>query len=149
MRKHIVRLTYSLLTFAFLALTVSALTSKPPIKLKFEKALVSNDPVYVWEGTVSGDINGTLRTEMRSLRVEGAVWHVEFDFIVTAGSDSHTSRINGILNTKTGKVVMNGVVIEAENPNLIGAQVHEEGQLIDPATSRFAGTIRIMPQSRN
>jgi hypothetical protein len=42
---------------------------------------------------------------------------------------------------------MNGIVIEAENEDLIGAQVHEQGQLIDPETSRFAGTIRIMPQS--
>jgi hypothetical protein len=40
---------------------------------------------------------------------------------------------------------MNGRVIKGY---LEGARVHEKGQLIDPATLRFGGTIRIMPETR-
>jgi hypothetical protein len=37
-----------------------------------------------------------------------------------------------------------GTVVEGW---LSGAQVHEEGQLVDPATLRFVGEIEIMPAS--
>jgi hypothetical protein len=37
---------------------------------------------------------------------------------------------------------MNGTVVEGF---LEGAQVHEEGQLVNPATLGFEETIRIMP----
>jgi hypothetical protein len=37
---------------------------------------------------------------------------------------------------------MNGTVVEGF---LEGAQVHEEGQLVDPAALRFQGSIRLMP----
>jgi hypothetical protein len=50
--------------------------------------------------------------------------------------------LEGILNSEAGAVVMNGTVIDGL---LLGAQVYEEGQLIDPATQRFAGSIWIMP----
>ena len=30
---------------------------------------------------------------------------------------------------------------------LLGAQVHEEGQLVDPDTFEFVGSIRLMPQT--
>jgi hypothetical protein len=37
---------------------------------------------------------------------------------------------------------MNGAVIDGW---LLGAQVHEEGQLVNPNTLGFEGSIRIMP----
>jgi hypothetical protein len=37
---------------------------------------------------------------------------------------------------------MNGTVVDGF---LQGAQVHEEGQLVNAATLRFEGTIRVMP----
>jgi hypothetical protein len=39
---------------------------------------------------------------------------------------------------------MDGTVVDGF---LQGAQVHEEGQLVDPATLGFEGTIRVMPST--
>jgi hypothetical protein len=119
-----------------------AMAANDPVRLSFDKALV--DPAGVWEGTVSGDIDGDLTTELLSLEVTGAIWHVTFDWIVTADDQSFVATMDGILNTKTGGVVMNGTITSGW---LLGARVHEEGQLIDPdpATLRFIGEITILP----
>ncbi len=95
----------------------------------------------MWSGTVSGDVEGTLTTELLSLIPSGPVMQVEFAWIVSAGDQSFTAILKGTLNTQTGQVVMNGRIVEGW---LTGAQVHEEGQLVDPATSRFQGTITIL-----
>ena len=39
---------------------------------------------------------------------------------------------------------MNGRVTEGY---MLGAQVHEEGQLIDPASLTFAGFLRLLPST--
>jgi hypothetical protein len=122
-------------------LAPTAAQAKSPVNLTFDKS--SSGP-GTWQGTVSGDITGDLTTVLRDVRVTGKVWHVEFDWIVSAGSQSFTARLDGVLNTKTGAVVMNGRVIEGY---LQGARVHEEGQLIDPTSLHFVGSIRIMPDS--
>jgi hypothetical protein len=113
-----------------------------PVRLTFSKSATATP--MVWQGTVGGDVTGTLETRLLNLRVSGNIWHVEFDWIVTSSNpaQSFTARLTGILNLKTGRVVMNGTVIEGY---LEGAQVHEEGLLVDPATSKFEGTIRIAP----
>ena len=116
-----------------------------PVRLNFTKSLVSTLPVMTWKGSTTGDVTGDLETRLLSLRVSGPIWHVEFDWIISgAGATSFTARLNGTLNTKTGKVVMNGTVIDGY---LEGAQVHEEGRLTDATASKFEGTIRIAPQS--
>ena len=63
-------------------------------------------------------------------------------WIVEAGDHSFTAILKGTLNTMTGKVEMDGTVVEGW---LVGAQVHEEGQLVDPLLGRFQGTISIFP----
>jgi hypothetical protein len=119
----------------------SAATPHAPVRLTFEKCLI--DAVnWVWEGTVDGDIAGDLRTELRDLRVTGVIWHVRFDWIISAGDRSFTADLDGILNTRTGRVVMNGRVADGY---LLGARVHEEGQLVDPENLCFEGTIQVMP----
>ncbi len=110
-----------------------------PVRLEFEKCEVA---VGAWEGAVIGDIEGDLRTELTSLREAGPIWHVTFDWIITAGEQSFVADLSGTLNTLTGRVVMNGTIVEGY---LAGAQVHEQGQLVDAENSCFAGTIRIMP----
>jgi hypothetical protein len=116
-----------------------------PLALTFEKAAVAPG---VWEGTVSGDVNGGLTTFLTGCTgpdpYSGRIWHVEFDWIITAGAESFTARLSGILDTQTGQVVMNGTVVDGF---LQGAQVHEEGQLVDAATLRFEGSISVMPSS--
>ena len=58
------------------------------------------------------------------------------------GGESFTAHLSGVLNNVTGAVIMNGTVVDGF---LQGAQVHEEGQLVDAATLRFEGTIQVMP----
>jgi hypothetical protein len=119
----------------------AAAAETAPVRLTFDKSIL--DPTAgVWEGTTAGDVAGGLRTELRRLEVTGPIWHVTFDWIVTAGPHSFTARLWGVLNTATGAVVMNGTVIDGW---LEGAQVYEAGQLVDAATLRFQGSIRLMP----
>jgi hypothetical protein len=114
-----------------------------PLMLTFEKAAVAPG---VWEGMVSGDVDGDLRTVLTACTgptpCAGQIWHVEFDWIIAAGPESFTAHLRGTLDTLTGQVVMNGTVVDGF---LQGAQVHEEGQLVNPATLGFEGTIRVMP----
>jgi hypothetical protein len=110
-----------------------------PVRISFEKCAVAEG---IWEGTVAGDVAGGLRTELTDLRVTGPIWQVRFDWIIDAGAQSFTADLAGILNTNTGAVVMNGRVVDGY---LLGAQVHEEGQLVDAQNLCFEGTIRIMP----
>jgi hypothetical protein len=119
----------------------AAHASNAPVRLTFDKSLVG---AGVWQGTVSGDVDGGLTTKLLTLDVTGSIWHVTFDWIIDAGSSSFTARLSGTLNTKTGGVVMNGNVISGA---WLGAQVHEEGQLVnpDPTVLEFVGSIRLMP----
>lgn len=132
----------ALLIPAFLRAGSAAAEGNAPVYLSFAKADPDGD--FIWNGTVSGDISGSLETRLLSVSQTDKILHVEFDWIVDAGEQSFTARLNGILDTEQGTVTMNGTVIEGY---LAGAQVHEEGQLVDPATSGFVGTIQLMPAS--
>ncbi len=121
-----------------LATTGSAFAANDPLRLTFDK---STSGPGVWQGTVSGDVDGNLDTTLLSVTETGVIWHVTFDWVVD-GDSSFTARLSGTLHTSTGHVVMNGRVIEGD---YLGALVHETGQLIDPATLRFQGLIQIMP----
>ena len=113
------------------------------IRMDFAKS--NPDADLMWNGAVSGDVNGDLVTQLLNYppRVSDGVWHVEFDWHVD-GDYTFTARLKGILDTKTGRVTMNGPIIAGD---WLGAQVHEQGQLVDAATSTFVGTIQIMPGS--
>ena len=56
------------------------------------------------------------------------------------GSRSFVARLDGTLNTATGAVVMSGRVARGAYR---GSWVEEQGQLVDPATARFEGTIDV------
>ena len=115
-----------------------AAAANDPVRISFEK---STSGPGTWSGSVSGDVDGDLTTTLLSLTTTGVIWHVTFDWVVD-GDASFTARLSGTLNTSTGHVVMNGRVIEGD---YLDAVVHEEGQLVDPATLHFQGLIRIMP----
>jgi hypothetical protein len=121
------------------ASATSAAASSEPLRLSFDKSYVGNG---VWKGTVEGDISGDLTTVLRELRVTGAVWQVRFDWIVSAGDQSFAADLRGVLNNETGAVVMDGTVADGY---LVGARVHEEGQLVDAATLSFQGSIQLIP----
>ena len=139
--KTLVRLVLLACTVAAAAVP-AANASNAPVLVTFDKHVV--DPVaFVFAGTTGGDISGSLTSNLVSLNAStGPNLHITFDWKVTAGTKSFTARTDGIWNTKTGSVVMNGTVIDGY---LLGAQVHEEGQLVDPTTLEFVGSIRLMP----
>jgi hypothetical protein len=136
--------------------------STASVELSFDSAAVDQTIPGVWVGTVAGDITGTLLTRMTDLRVSGPIWHVGFEWTITAADpfasrpgaplDIHSSQttmmsgqsfvadLSGVLNNETGAVVMDGTVVEGY---LLGAQVHEEGQLINADRLRFEGTIEV------
>ena len=139
MRKRILGL--AALLGAVGAITIPAgATAKAPVQLTFHKQALA---AGVWSGTVSGDIEGALTTRLISLDDRKPVWRVTFDWIIDAGTQSFTARLDGTLDTTTGAVAMKGRVVEGY---LLGAHVREQGQLIDPATSGFEGTIEVRPQ---
>jgi len=139
--KHLVLLLVVATTA--IAGAASAGASNAPVRIGFDKA-ISDPAAFVWTGAVSGDVSGGLTTRLTGLSVSGPIWHVRFDWIIDAGERSFVADLSGILDTDTGQVVMNGTVVEGW---LSGAQVHEEGQLIDPATLHFIGEIQLMPAS--
>lgn len=142
MSKHRLSIVLIVLVLAVALMPqIAAAANSSPVNLTFSKQ--SSGP-GTWQGTVGGDVEGQLTTVLTSLVERGPIWHVEFDWIIDADDDAQdfTAHLTGIPNTRTGKVVMNGVVVEGW---LWGAQVHEEGQLVDPGTLGFEGTIRIMP----
>jgi hypothetical protein len=110
-----------------------------PVRLQFDK---QGGAGGVWNGTITGDADGSLTTQLLSLEPAGPILKVSFAWIVSAGEQSFTAVLYGTLNTLTGQVEMNGTIVEGW---LAGAQVHEAGQLVDPAAGRFQGTITIFP----
>jgi hypothetical protein len=147
--------TISLRIFLIIVLAACALAAVPqpaeastledmsPIHLQFGKQGGANG---IWNGSVSGDVDGNLTSQLLSLTPAGPIWKVRFAWIVSAGEQSFTAVLQGTLNTMTGQVVMNGPIVEGW---LVGAQVHEEGQLVDPSIGRFQGTINIFPATAN
>jgi hypothetical protein len=119
-----------------------ALAASDPVRLTFDKAAVA---AGVWEGTISGDIEATLQTVLLTVDETGPIWHVTFDWIISSGERSFTARLDGVLNTQTGAVVMDGSVTDGY---LLGARVHETGKLVDSSTSRFTGSITVFPATK-
>lgn len=129
------------LAFAAFPQAVSAQPAEEmsPVRIEFDK---QGGVGGIWHGMVSGDVTGNLTTQLTSAHQAGQILHVTFDWIIDAGAQSFTAELEGTLNLNTGAVVMNGRVVEGW---LTGARVHEEGQLVDPATGRFQGRILIFP----
>ena len=129
-----------LLALAWPVANVAA--DRSPIVLRFDKS--DPDGNFVWNGRVGGDISGNLETRLLEAWQSGDILHVVFEWDIDADNPnrSFVATLTGTLNLATGAVVMDGRVTEGF---LLGARVHEEGQLVDPATSQFKGTIQIMP----
>jgi hypothetical protein len=135
-------LTAILAVFALFALPHSAdaaYRDAGPIRLEFDKQGGTNG---IWNGAVSGDVEGSLTTQLLSLSPAGPIFNVRFAWIVSGGDQSFTAVLQGTLNTLTGQVEMDGTIVDGW---LVGARVHEEGQMVDPTIGRFQGTITILP----
>lgn len=130
--------------FAVLAMLIvagpMAGAANKPVRLSFEKCPSGEG---TWAGTVAGDVTGTLMTVLNSAEASDGILHVNFDWVVGAGTQSFTANLDGTLSTKTGRVVMNGTVVDGW---LEGARVHEQGRLApDLGENCFRGSIRVMP----
>jgi hypothetical protein len=125
-----------------LAVVGAAAAAQPgPLHLTFDKQNADGDGV--WEGTVSGDAEGRLKTVLISIGGEHpCVKDVVFDWIIKAEDDSFKARLAGTLDACTGAVQMSGSV---STGRYLGAFVQEAGQLQDLATLRFTGTIDVYP----
>ena len=123
-----------------LAGSATAATPSAPLIWTFDKCSVGPG---AWQGTATGPsgVAEPLQTQLTGARQTGKVLQVEFDWHV---GSTYLAQLSGVLNLKTGAVVMNGTVTDGQ---YTGSQVHEEGQLYDPNNSCFAGTIRVMPAS--
>jgi hypothetical protein len=143
MKKQMSRSIVMLVVVLLAVLSVLPLQAqgKGIVNLTFTKSAAEEG---VWVGTVAGDVAGNLRTVLLNADTSAPVWRVEFDWIIDAGPQSFTARMSGTLNTKTGAVAMQGKVIEGW---MLGARVQEKGQLVDPETSAFEGTIRLIAPS--
>jgi hypothetical protein len=140
---------FTVLLFAVASVTVAAgaataqAEGSKPLVVTFEKHVVDPENL-VFQGTTGGRAKGTLESRMvpGSLTIVGPIWHFTFDWIVTATArhKSFIARTTGTFDTGSGRVVMDGHVIDGWRE---GAAVHEEGQLIDPATFTFAGELQI------
>ena len=124
---------------ALAGLVGTATASNAAVVIPFEKHWVGPGH-YV--GTACGD--GTIDMQLSESSVTGNVQHFTATVQLACGGAASTAVLDGRFNFSTGKTVLNGAVVDGW---LVGAQVHEEGQLVglDPLT--FVGTVQLMPGS--
>jgi hypothetical protein len=136
--RHLTPTTVRSRALAFVLVAVLAgVAAGQSVTLSFDKASASDT---VWIGTVDGDVAGTLTTVLIAADTSRPVWDVEFYWIVTAADPalSFVARLMGTLDTGTGEVAMQGLVVDGYRK---GATVDESGSLYDPDRSAFRGTI--------
>lgn len=119
----------------------SALASNAATVIAFEKQWVGPGH-YV--GTAGDD--GTIEMFIYDSSTTGDVQHFTATVLLSVPEGSLTAILDGRFNFNTGRVVLNGVVVDGW---LEGARVHEDSQLVglDPLT--FVGTVQLMPGSAN
>jgi hypothetical protein len=118
----------------------TATASDGVMVIPFEKHWVAPGH-YV--GTACG--SGAIDMQLSDSSVTGNVQHFTATVQLSCpGGLALTAAVEGTFNFSTGRTVLNGSVVDG---SLVGAQVHEEGQLVgfDPLT--FVGTIQLMPGS--
>lgn len=124
-----------------------ATASNAAIVISFEKHWVDGPPNY-YVGTTSD--GGTIEMWVYNPSFVGNVQTFTAELRLSTGGRLLTAMVAGQFNFSTGKVVLNGVVV---NGWLAGAQVHEQSQYTgdDPNTGGpiFAGTVQLNPASAN
>jgi hypothetical protein len=135
------RLLLVLVVLATLAgVAGSATASTAAVVIRFEKHAIAPGH-YV--GTACD--GGTIDMQLSNSSVTGNVQQFTATVqLACAGRGTLTAVLAGSFNFSTGRTVLNGAVVAGW---LVGAQVHEEGQLVglDPFT--FIGTVQLMPGS--
>jgi hypothetical protein len=140
-RSEMKRLVLVLLALGTLGgLAGTATGSNAAVVIPFEKHSIGPGH-YV--GTACD--GGTIDMQLSDSSVTGNVQHFTATVqLACAGKGALTAVLDGSFNFSTGKTVLNGVVVDGW---LAGAQVHEEGQLVDLDPLTFLGTVQLMPAS--
>ena len=112
-----------------------------PIAITFEKHWIGPGH-YI--GTTSGD--GTVEIQLTSSIVTGNMQHFDVTISVTRPSGSFTASCSGTFNFITYRTLLNGVITQGVWQ---GAQVREEGQLVNVDPLTFTGTLFVMPATAN
>jgi hypothetical protein len=122
-----------------------AVASNAAIVISFEKHWIGGPPSHYLGTTGDG---GTIEMWVYNPSVVANVQKFTAELRLSTGGRSLTAMLDGQFNFSTGKVVLNGVVVDGWSA---GARVHEESQYAgdDPQTGGpiFAGTVRLMPGS--
>jgi hypothetical protein len=130
---------------AALAVAAPASASNAATVISFEKHWVGGPPSH-YLGETSGD--GTIEMWVYDPSFVGNVQKFTAELRLSIGGRSLAAMLDGQFNFSTGRVVLNGVVIDGW---LAGAQVHEQSQYTgdDPDTGGpiFVGTVKLMPAS--
>jgi hypothetical protein len=105
----------------------------------------------VFTGTVYGDVVGTVKSTLLGAHPtgNGTIVLVTFKWEITDtelgdGDQSFTAMASGTLDNANGKVVMNGEVVDGY---LLGTKFIEAGKLIDAATFRYHGSMKLVRNS--
>jgi hypothetical protein len=99
---------------------------------------------YEFTGGLLGEAKGRLTSRIVSLTGTNERYHATFDWIVWSPLGSFAARTAGVWNTRTGRIVMSGRVIDGY---LNGAEVYEQGRIVNPGRPTFEGSIRIVPRT--
>jgi hypothetical protein len=116
-----------------------ASASSEPIRISFEKHWV--EPGH-YVGTTSD--GGSIEMWVSNSTVTGNMQHFDVTISATVADESFTAALEGTLNFSTAKTLLNGTVTEGW---LEGAQIHEQGQLVEVDPLTFTGTLQLMPAS--
>jgi hypothetical protein len=119
-----------------------ATASNAATVISFEKRWVDGPPNHYVGETSDG---GTIEMWVYDSYVVGNVQRFTTELRLAGGGRSLTAMLSGHFNFSTGRVVLNGTVVDG---SLTGAHVHEESQYVgdDPETGGpiFAGNVRLM-----
>ena len=125
------------------AVAAPAWASNAAVVIPFEKHWV--EPGHYLGSACDG---GTIEMFVSDSSVTGGVQHFTATLNLSVGIHSLTAILHGDFNFSTGRVVLNGVVVDGW---LKGAQIHEESRYTgnDRNTGGpiFAGTVQLMPGS--
>lgn len=125
---------------AVVGITVPVAATQAPIILEFEKAPGGQG----YFGLVDGG-PGTIEMRIDDGGMRGNTQHFSATLWLTnTSAGTLTAEVSGQINLVTGRAVLSGAVTDGV---YAGARVHEESQLVNPATFAFVGTVQIMPAS--
>ncbi len=122
--------------------------SVSPVPLRFDYVKVEDGAgVFTWTGSVSGDITGSLTTQVVGVRWAGPIAHLSTIWTVT-GTYSFVAQLDGTLDTRSGKLRLNGEVTSGAYE---GAQIRTAGLLTDgvvgTSVTTFEGSGQLMSGS--